>query len=339
MSNALDCHIFMSRYEAKVKEAEAETCTKRKRDLENDASELLFIATKAQKGGRQKVYDGSYRPVSKSHREKMGTETANIEKYVKISHTRPIGSTENTSRDELNDLKGDWCENCGLRQKVICTRNATAVCTSCGESRPWQNVEAQALDLLWRGTSVNKGVSYSYKKSNHMLSTLMRIQAKEPTIIPEEVLEKVRAKMRKLQLDVANPDHLTPIRVREILKENKLPRYYANVHLIRYMLTGYQPPQMTEKQETDIMNLFNDVCSVYEKLQKEGKVKRSNMLSYNYVLLKAIELLGYDEFSEAITLLKHRERLQEQEQVWKVICESSPRFLNQELYFNETVVE
>jgi hypothetical protein len=334
MSHALDCHIFLARYEAKVKEAEGESCPKKRRLLESEATERLQMAFDAQSCGQQRIYPGSFRPVSKSHRDKMGTK-ADIKKYVEISHTRSMSCGPVPASDNPDE---DWCDKCGTRNKSICAKNATTVCMACGESQPWQNTEAQALDLLWRGTSVSKGASYSYKKANHMLSTLMRIQAKEPTVIPEEVLEKIRAKMRKLQLDVTNPDHLTPVRVREILKENKLPRYYANVHLIRYMLTGYRPPQMTEKQESDVMNLFNDVCSVYEKLQAEGKIQRSNMLSYNYVLLKALELLGYDEFFEAITLLKHRERLQEQEHVWKAICEASPRFLSQELYFSETVV-
>lgn len=337
MSNALDCHIFLARYEAKMKEAKSESCPKKKRKLETDATEMLQKAYDMQRGGKRKQFDGTYRPLSKSHREKMGTESADIKKFVQITHTRPMGYS--TDDKPVVDPFEDYCDKCGNRNKVINEKNATATCSTCGETYPWQNSDAQALDLLWRGTLVNKGVSYSYKKANHMLSTLMRIQAKEPTLIPESVLDKVRSKMKKLQLDVTNPEHLTPERVREILKENKLPRYYANVHLIRYMLTNYRPPQMTYKQETDVMNLFNDVCSVYEKLQAEGKIQRSNMLSYNYVLLKAIELLGYHEFSEAITLLKHRERLQEQEAVWKIICQASPRFLSQELYFNETVVD
>lgn len=332
MSNALDCHIFLSRYEAKVEEAKNEPCPKKRRVLEAEATERLQMAFDAQSGGRQKTYAGSSRSVSKSHREKMGTN-ANIEKYVQISHTRPMGCPQPTPTEQH-----DWCDKCGARNKIVCSKNATSVCLACGESQPWQNAEAQALDMLWRDTSVGKGASYSYKKANHMLSTLMRIQAKEPTVIPEEVLDNIRTKMKKLQLDPTDHRHLTPARVREILKEHKLPRFYANVHLIRFMLTGHRPPQMSEKQETDVMNLFNDVCSVYEKLQSEGKVQRSNMLSYNYVLLKALELLGYEEFSESITLLKHRERLEEQEQVWKLICEASPRFLTQQLYFNETVV-
>ena len=58
---------------------------------------------------------------------------------------------------------------------------------------------------------------------------------------------------------------------------------------------------------------------------ERGNIQRSNMLSYSIVLSKILESLGYDEFVASLRLLKHRERLVEQEFIWKEICTESGR--------------
>ena len=44
---------------------------------------------------------------------------------------------------------------------------------------------------------------------------------------------------------------------------------------------------------------------------------RKNFLSYSYVLHKFCELLEYDELLVYFPLLKSREKLQQQDQIWK----------------------
>ena len=47
---------------------------------------------------------------------------------------------------------------------------------------------------------------------------------------------------------------------------------------------------------------------------------RKNFLSYSYVLHKFCELLEYDELISYFPLLKSREKLQQQDFIWKKIC-------------------
>ena len=86
------------------------------------------------------------------------------------------------------------------------------------------------------------------------------------------------------------------------------------------------------------MSMFDDVVDIYTALQKRGVVKRSNMLSYSYMLLKMLELLGeeYEKFLPQLTLLKHRERLRDQENIWRQVCEASGEFLEQAFEFFPT---
>ena len=47
---------------------------------------------------------------------------------------------------------------------------------------------------------------------------------------------------------------------------------------------------------------------------------RKNFLSYSYVLHKFVELLGLDEYKICFPLLKSREKLHQQDKIWKGIC-------------------
>jgi hypothetical protein len=47
---------------------------------------------------------------------------------------------------------------------------------------------------------------------------------------------------------------------------------------------------------------------------------RKNFLSYSYVLFKFCQLLDKDEFLPHFSLLKSREKLHVQDQIWKKIC-------------------
>jgi hypothetical protein len=54
---------------------------------------------------------------------------------------------------------------------------------------------------------------------------------------------------------------------------------------------------------------------------KYGMNDRSNFFSYPYILYKFFQLLERDEYLPELRLLKTREKLQEQDEVWKKICD------------------
>ena len=47
---------------------------------------------------------------------------------------------------------------------------------------------------------------------------------------------------------------------------------------------------------------------------------RKNFLSYSYILHKFVQLLELDEFIPCFVLLKSREKLHQQDMIWKKIC-------------------
>ena len=63
----------------------------------------------------------------------------------------------------------------------------------------------------------------------------------------------------------------------------------------------------------------------FSTLQRYGilsyrQINRKNFLSYSYVLYKFCELLGEDEYLQYFPLLKSKEKLYQQDVIWKKIC-------------------
>ena len=362
MAHALDSFIYMHRHKDILNAIEKCSDPDKKAELQEQADKEMIQAIRFHEKSRQ-VCEGPSRPLNATHKRKMGSE-GSVLTHVKVRHFIPLCSPQaaassapdsnprpsptmtndkaspvdhtprrkKKSRPNAREADSIVCERChASRTMLFDQKNAHKTCTACGHVMQSQCETVGALDMLWRDTSVGKGGSYSYKRANHLYSWILRIQAKESTTIPEEHMELLRAELEKMQLDLDDPSKVTAERIRLILKKLKL-------HLIRYQLCGHRPPQMTEAQEREVMNMFDDVVEIYTELQKRGIVKRSNMLSYSYTLAKMLELLGtdYDQFLPQLTLLKHRERLREQESIWRSVCEASGEFLEQPFVFHPT---
>ena len=146
----------------------------------------------------------------------------------------------------------------------------------------------------------------------------MRIQAKQNIAIPPTLCARVKKMLskRRITKKTVNPEY-----VKETLKLLRETKYYNHAHAVQLATFNKAPPQMTDKQEKTIMLVFDDVIEVYKKLKSDGATKgRHNMLSYNYLLWKILEVLGYKKFKNQLSMIKQSDRLEGQEALWKMIC-------------------
>jgi hypothetical protein len=74
---------------------------------------------------------------------------------------------------------------------------------------------------------------------------------------------------------------------------------------------------MSQELENTLCNLFIDLQSPYSKNCPDYRV---NFLNYYYVLYKLCELLDETRFLSEIPMLKDREKLIEQDEIWKKMC-------------------
>jgi hypothetical protein len=155
---------------------------------------------------------------------------------------------------------------------------------------------------------------YAYKKINHFMEILAQFQGKETTQIPDDVLENLKLQIKKERIDIKN---MTYIKTKEILKKLGYNKYYEHINFIKDKL-GLNPPIIAQELEEILCNLFMEIQYPYAKHCPDYRV---NFLHYYYVLYKLFELLGEHSYLPEIPMLKDREKLIEQDTIWKKICE------------------
>lgn len=157
---------------------------------------------------------------------------------------------------------------------------------------------------------------FPYKRINHFNEWLAQFQAKESTDIHEDVYERIRTELRKER--ITNMATLKHSKLKEILKKLGLSKYYEHVPHIICRLNGISPPVLSAETENRLRHMFREIQPAFIR---HCPPERKNFLSYSYVLFKFCELLEMDEFLSCFPLLKSREKLHEQDKIWKKICE------------------
>ena len=101
---------------------------------------------------------------------------------------------------------------------------------------------------------------YSYKRINHLKVRLRRFQAVESENVPEKVYNTIKRDLRKrrIRLDGVGPMPILT-NIMEILKNNKLSKYYNNIQQIYCGVTGVVPPTLTRKEEEKVIEMFQEV--------------------------------------------------------------------------------
>ncbi|WIA15728.1 hypothetical protein OEZ85_002348 [Tetradesmus obliquus] len=153
------------------------------------------------------------------------------------------------------------------------------------------------------------------RRSNHFSEWLSKLQAREVTKIPDEVMMAVKVELKKQRL--TDKSKISQAKVKELLKKLKLSKFYEHVPNIHCVITGVQAPKFPPALEDRLKRMFDEIQEPFDR----HKGKRSNMLSYGYLLYKMCELLGETEYMPFLPLLKSTSKLWDCDQVWKKICE------------------
>merc|ERR1712018_852250 len=83
-------------------------------------------------------------------------------------------------------------------------------------------------------------------------------------------------------------------------------------------LTGKKPVSLKPQTLEKIKLMFRQLQGPFEKHCPKN---RSNFLSYPFVVAKLLQLLGENELLLYFSLLKGKEKLQTQEDIFSLICE------------------
>ena len=158
---------------------------------------------------------------------------------------------------------------------------------------------------------------FAYKKINHFNEWLAQFQAKENTDIPQDIVEAVMRELRKER--ISDPKKVKKEKIREILQKLKFSKMYDHVQQIKNKIQQQMTMlTLSKEMEEKLQHMFKEIQPAFIKY---CPANRSNFLSYPYVLYKLCQLLEMDEFLPCFQLLKSREKLYQQDQVWQKICE------------------
>ena len=204
----------------------------------------------------------------------------------------------------------DICQHCFKGELIPLDDEGVLICNACSK-----NVQYLIENEKPSYKEPPKEVCfYAYKKINHFKEILAQFQGKETTQIPEEVIENLKQQIKKERIDM---NKMTYYKTKEVLKKLGYNKYYEHINFIKDKL-GLKPPIISQELEEILCNFFMEIQYPYAKHCPDYRV---NFLHYYYVLYKLFELLGEKHYLSEIPMLKDREKLIEQDTIWKKICE------------------
>ncbi len=204
-----------------------------------------------------------------------------------------------------------YCRECN-HKLTIDVSNGINLCYNCGNTeinnksnlQEWSNNENHDFTK-----------PYAYKRTNHFKEWILQIQGKEGTTIPLTILDDVKAELIKHK--IVDNRQINHDIVKNILKKLKYNKYYEHIPNIIYQITGNKQLKINEKLEGTLTEMFD---KIQQPFQKHCPCNRKNFLSYSYTLYKFFQILNKNEYLSYFPLLKSREKLFEQEKIWKNIC-------------------
>lgn len=212
---------------------------------------------------------------------------------------------------KINHDDLELCKNC--RKQMICLQHdAIIICDNCGYQELL--LVEQNRPILKQNTKDTS--HFSYKRINHFREWCNQVQGKESTDIPDEIFEKILNEIKKEK--ILDTRSITYSKMREILKRLRINKYYEHINYIINRINGIPTPQFSPELEEKLCNMFRDIQGPF---LKHCPKDRKNFLSYSYVLYKFFQILGLNEYLKYFPLLKSREKLYIQDQIWKKICQ------------------
>jgi len=242
-------------------------------------------------------------------------ETIDNEKYA-LSKKIYQQYWRNVNNEILNIqdfiVSSNICELCNKGELIPQDEEGILICnnTSCGKFITY---------IIESFKQTNKEppneVSYTaYIRLNHFKEILSQFQAKETTQIPEEVLNNIKARIKRER--ITDLSQLNYDKMRDILRKLGYNKYFEHIQYIN-SLFGIKPPIMDDQLHETLCVLFISIQQPYALFCPAG---RTNFFNYSYILHQLLILLEQKQYIPYISLLKDDIKQREQDAIWKDVC-------------------
>ena len=221
-----------------------------------------------------------------------------------------LSTVNKNHKNKVQTYNKDYCELCN-NILIVNFVEGHSYCKECGELY-YIIIDTERPSYKEPPSEYNY---FSYKRMNHFSEWLAQFQSKESTDIPNEIIDNIIIELKKQR--ITNMATITHKKIREILKKLKLNKYYEHISYIINKINGIPPPIINPEIEEKLRSMFRDIQIPF---LKHCPSTRKNFLSYSYCLNKFFQLLDMDDYVKKFPLLKSREKLFAQDQIWKAIC-------------------
>jgi len=266
-------------------------------NIENIENNLISDNKQSKNSDLNNTYD-----CSANYKDNVIDKSSLVDKYMSIINKKYVRNVEE------EDI--EICKNC-KNQMTCLQHDAIIICNICGYQELL--LVEQNRPILKQNTKDTS--HFSYKRINHFREWCNQVQGKESTDIPDEIFEKILTEIKKEK--IIDTKTITYNKMRDILKRLRINKYYEHINYIINRINGIPTPQFSQDLEDKLCNMFRNIQAPF---LKHCPKDRKNFLSYSYVLYKFFQILGLNEYLKYFPLLKSREKLYVQDQIWKKIC-------------------
>lgn len=215
------------------------------------------------------------------------------------------------------------CKICNREMKIIANLSEI-ICTFCGITENLYGTVFEDEQFYYQEGQRSKHGSYD--PSKHCRFWIERIQARESKEIPDAVIQAVKECIRYNK--IRNKEDITCKEIRKYLSQTRNSSYNEHIPLIRKILVGISPPQLTDKELQMITIYFDKIIRIYDEIKPDDKI---NVPYHPYLIYKIIEhILGKKnvQFNSKKRThdilncihLQSRETLIENDKTWQHIC-------------------
>lgn len=272
---------------------------KRKLDLEKQTSDVPLTT---------KEFDSAVLPFLDLYYTKDRNKDITEESMIQLYRQEFFAAS---NAPQFHVINTDDCAHCGT-EYVFSGEDALLYCPQCGSTSQFMDATSSSIAY---GDEIEYS-SFSYKRINHLNEWLNHFQAKETTPVPEEVLQQIMTYLYEKRC--TKPEQITFAHIKKAQKQLGLRKYYDQGMQIWCRLTGQKPLRLDPMCEEKIRLMFIRIQKPFDQYCPKN---RKNFLSYPYCMYKFCQLLGRQDLLPFFSLLKGKDKLQVQEEIFVKICQ------------------
>lgn len=244
---------------------------------------------------------------------------------IRLNREHKIEIQEDSEGDNKNSESENICKECGNTEIIHDTKMSQLICQDCGYTEFYLDDDTPQ----W-SDEVQVSTPFKYTRINNFRVHLQRLQGVEAKTIPDEVIENLRQAFVSRRIDLLKVNRkMIRERLKDIGTKDGIDhtKYYNNSPMILSKLTNQRPPILSQEFIEELERDFLRIEKSFERHKDKFESNRTHFFSYNFVFNKLFRKMqekypddeNIPKLIDHFPLLKSRQKLVEQDRVWRYI--------------------